>query len=64
MVETLFKTVWQSLIKLNVYCPAEYGSDGWWCSVKQKVASSIPGHGTCLGWGFGPPSGHVQEATN
>ena len=31
--------------------------------VKQKVASSIPGQGICLGYGPGPLLGHVHEAT-
>ena len=33
------------------------------CSAKQKVAGSIPSQGTCLGCGFRPSSGHIQEAT-
>ena len=32
--------------------------------VQQKVAGLIPGQGTCLGCGFDPPSGHLQEATD
>ena len=31
-------------------------------SSKQKVASSIPGQGTCLGCWFSPWAGHVPEA--
>ena len=27
--------------------------------LKRKVASSILGQGTCLGWGFGPWLGHL-----
>ena len=30
---------------------------------KQKVTSSIPSEGTCLGYGFSPQWGHVREAT-
>ena len=33
-------------------------------SAKQKVAGSIPGQGPCLGCGFGPRLGHIQEATD
>ena len=31
---------------------------------KQRVTSSIPGEGTCLGCRLRPHSGHVQEATD
>ena len=31
---------------------------------ERKVAGLIPGQGTCLGYGFGPWSGCVQEATD
>ena len=29
-----------------------------------KVADLIPGQGTCLGYGFDPQSGYVQEAAD
>ena len=32
--------------------------------INQKVVGSIPGQGACLGCGFSPWWGHVQEATN
>ena len=36
-----------------------------WCYLAdQWVTDSIPGQGTCLGYGFSPPSGHRKEATN
>ena len=31
---------------------------------KRKVMSSIPTQGTCLGCGFGPQLGSIQETTN
>ena len=31
---------------------------------RQKAASSIPQWGTCLGCGFSPWRGHIQEAAN
>ena len=34
--------------------PYQCGSVVGRCPVKQKVASLIPGQGTCLGCGFGP----------
>ena len=33
-------------------------------SIHQKVEGSIPGQSTCLGWGFSPWLGCVQEATD
>ena len=32
--------------------------------INQKVTGSIPGQGTCLGCGFSPQSGCIQEATD
>lgn len=34
------------------------------CPIHWKVADSIPGQGTCLGYGFGSQLGHVQEEVN
>ena len=34
------------------------------CPENRKVTSLIPSQGTCLGCGFGPQLGRVQEATN
>ena len=31
--------------------------------IDHKVVDSIPSQGTCLGCGFNPQSGHIQEAT-
>ena len=31
---------------------------------KQKATGSVPNQGTCLGCGFGPWSGHLQEVTD
>ena len=59
------------MINTFTRAPKESG----WCSVdwcdsvgqhpaKRKAAGSIPGEGTCLGWGFGPWLGHIRGTTN
>ena len=51
----------------ETFGPNWCGSVGWSSShkaTKQKVASSIPSQGTCLGFRFGPQLGRVQEATD
>ena len=35
----------------------------WLSLAKQKAAGSITSQGTCLGCGFGPQTGHIQEVT-
>ena len=44
----------KEVIKIRPCGPNRSGSVGWYQSAKQRVASLIPGQGTCLGFGPGP----------
>ena len=65
MVQSLWKTIWQFLTKLNILFPPWQVWLSWLgIATKQKVARLIPGQGTCLGFRFSPQLGHIQEATD
>ena len=52
-----------SIYVLRDVCPGRCGSVGH-CSAKWSVTVSIPGQGSCLGCGFGPRWGCIQETTD
>ncbi|KAF6095741.1 NADH:ubiquinone oxidoreductase core subunit S7 [Phyllostomus discolor] len=63
-VPMLLQTQWAfSFLRMSRSWPV-WLSDLECHPVNQKVVGSIPGQGTCLGSGFGPQSGHMQEATD
>ena len=51
-------------MKLQVYALTSVAQLVGHCPADQKVCISIPGQSTCLGCGFGPQLGSVQEGMN
>ena len=51
---------WHIWVSINLVCLGQYGWVGWVSSCRVKGCQLDSWLGTCLGWGFGSRSGHVQ----